>query len=207
MQHPHNCHKQLLVGLMGVQECLADWMGWQGWKQKAQEMLSIVSWALCKFYFIFYFIFLLLTKLFRYILLLTTTTTWGHHHQRQEQQQQEGRTPMTAPTPCLQAAALRVVRVRATPSNIPKWASCGLYKNSGSGEMRLMGWLWLDMIRNGKGQLVEIGMSHQIWWNILREHNWGVPSAHINFIYYVTCILECLIMLRGHARTGAYTIL
>jgi len=29
--------------------------------------------------------------------------------------------------------------VRATPSNIPKWASCGLYKNSGSGEMRLMG--------------------------------------------------------------------
>jgi len=29
--------------------------------------------------------------------------------------------------------------VRATPSNIPKQASCGLYKNSGSGEMRLMG--------------------------------------------------------------------
>jgi len=31
------------------------------------------------------------------------------------------------------------VVVRATPSKIPKWASCGLYKNSGSGEMRLMG--------------------------------------------------------------------
>jgi len=31
------------------------------------------------------------------------------------------------------------VAVRATPSNIPKWASCGLYKNSGSGEMRLIG--------------------------------------------------------------------
>ena len=29
--------------------------------------------------------------------------------------------------------------VRATPWNIPKWASCRLYKNSGSGEMRLMG--------------------------------------------------------------------
>jgi len=27
---------------------------------------------------------------------------------------------------------------RATPSNIPKQASCRLYKNSGSGEMRLM---------------------------------------------------------------------
>jgi len=26
MQHPHNHHKQLLVGLMGVQECLADQM-------------------------------------------------------------------------------------------------------------------------------------------------------------------------------------
>ena len=46
-----------------------------------------------------------------------------------------------------------------------------------------------------RGQLVEIGASHQIWWNILREHNWGVPSAHIRFIYYVTYILECLIML------------
>jgi len=29
--------------------------------------------------------------------------------------------------------------VRATLSNIPKRALCGLYKNSGSGEMRLMG--------------------------------------------------------------------
>jgi len=36
--------------------------------------------------------------------------------------------------------------------------------------------------------LVEIGMSHQIRWNILREHNWGVPSAHINFIY-VLCYI------------------
>jgi len=31
------------------------------------------------------------------------------------------------------------VTVRATPLNIPKRALCGLYKNSGSGEMRLMG--------------------------------------------------------------------
>ena len=29
--------------------------------------------------------------------------------------------------------------VRATPSKIPKWASCRLYKNSGLDEMRLMG--------------------------------------------------------------------
>jgi len=41
--------------------------------------------------------------------------------------------------------------VRATLSNIPKWASCRLYKNSGLSEMRLMGWSWLDIIRNGKG--------------------------------------------------------
>jgi len=97
--------------------------------------------------------------------------------------------------------------VRATPSKIPKQVSCRLYKNSGSGEMRFMGWLWSDTIRNGKGWLVEIGASHQIWWNILREHNWGVPSAHIKFIYYVTYILECLIVLRGRVRTGVYTIL
>jgi len=91
--------------------------------------------------------------------------------------------------------------------SIPKWASCGLYKNSGSGEIRLMGdcdWIQSGMVR---GQLVEIGMSHQIWWNILREHNWGVPSAHIMFIYYVTYILEYLIMLWGCAHTGMYTIL
>ena len=41
--------------------------------------------------------------------------------------------------------------VKATPSNIPKWASCGLYKKSGSGEMRLMVWSWSDTIRNSKG--------------------------------------------------------
>ena len=41
--------------------------------------------------------------------------------------------------------------VRATLSNIPKRASCGLYKNSGLGEMRLMGWSWSETIRNGKG--------------------------------------------------------
>jgi len=29
--------------------------------------------------------------------------------------------------------------VRATLLNILKWALCGLYKSSGSGEMRLMG--------------------------------------------------------------------
>jgi len=43
--------------------------------------------------------------------------------------------------------------------------------------------------------LVEIGASYQIRWNILREHNWGVPSAHIKFIYYVTCVIHYLIVL------------
>ena len=58
-----------------------------------------------------------------------------------------------------------------------------------------------------RGWLVEIGMSHQIRWNILREHNWGVPSVHIKFIYYVTDIVQYLIMLQGCMHTGAYTIL
>jgi len=84
-QHPHNCHEQLLVGLMGVWECLADPMGWQGWKEMAQGTLTTSLGPYVSFYPIFYFILLLLTKLFRYILLLTTTTAWGHHHQRQEQ--------------------------------------------------------------------------------------------------------------------------
>jgi len=34
---------------------------------------------------------------------------------------------------------LNAIHVRATPSKIPKRALCGLYKNSGSDEMRLMG--------------------------------------------------------------------
>ena len=76
-----------------------------------------------------------------------------------------------------------------------KWASCGLYKKSGLGEMRYDGVIMISMIRNSEGQLVEIGTSHQLWWNILREHNWGVPSVHIMFIYYVTYIIEYLIML------------
>jgi len=40
---------------------------------------------------------------------------------------------------------------KGKPSKILKQALCRLYKNSGSGEIRLMGWLWLDTIRNGKG--------------------------------------------------------
>ena len=42
---------------------------------------------------------------------------------------------------CINTISLHVDSsfVRATLSNIPKWASCGLYKNSGSSEMRLMG--------------------------------------------------------------------
>jgi len=58
-----------------------------------------------------------------------------------------------------------------------------------------------------RGWLVEIGTSHHIRWNILREHNWGVPSAHINFIYCVTYIVEYLIVPQGCTCTGMYTIL
>jgi len=32
-----------------------------------------------------------------------------------------------------------IKNVRATPSRIPKWVLCGVYKNSGLDEMRLMG--------------------------------------------------------------------
>ena len=39
---------------------------------------------------------------------------------------------------CCMEVGTKVV-VRATLSKIPKWALCGLYKNSGLDEMRLMG--------------------------------------------------------------------
>ena len=58
--------------------------------------------------------------------------------------------------------------------------------------------------------MVEIGASHQIRWNLIREHNWSVPSAHIKFIYYDIYVIHYLIMLWGHvhtAYTGMYTIL
>jgi len=53
------------------------------------------------------------------------------------------------------------------------------------GQVRWDWWCDCNQIQSGmvRGQLVEIATSHQIWWNILREHNWGVPSVHINFIY------------------------
>jgi len=111
--------------LMGMWECLADWMGWQGWKQKAQETLttSLGPYVSFLFYFLFYFF------ITRYIHTTTDNNNnmgapppspllqapacrvdgWGWGDERQEQWQQEGRTPMTAPTPCLQAAAHRVV--------------------------------------------------------------------------------------------------
>jgi len=81
-----------------------------------------------------------------------------------------------------------------------------LQEVSGSCELRLMGdhdQVWSGTVR---GQLVEIGMSHQIRWNTLREHNRGVPSAHIMFIYYDTYIVHYLIMLQGCVHTDAYTI-
>jgi len=89
------------------------------------------------------------------------------------------------------------------------WNGCCVGSTRSQGQVRWdwwcdCDWIWSGMVR---GQLVEIGMSHQIWWNILREHNWGVPSAHINFIYYVTYIVEYLLMLGGYVHTGAYTIL
>jgi len=40
------------------------------------------------------------------------------------------------------------INVRATPSNILKWAMCGLYKKSGLGEMRFDG---VIMIRYNQG--------------------------------------------------------
>jgi len=71
-----------------------------------------------------------------------------------------------------------------------------------------MVWSWSGTVRNGKGWLVEIGTSHQIRWNILREHNWGVPSVHIKFIYHVTYIVQYLIMLQcwrgGWSPQGSY---
>jgi len=53
--------------------------------------------------------------------------------------------------------------------------------------------------------LVEIGVLHQIRWNILREHNWGVHSVHIKFIYYDTYIVHYLIVLWGHAHNTKIT--
>ena len=109
--------------------------------------------------------------------------------------------------PLAQPQHFNQLLVRATPLNIPKWASCRLYKNSGLSEMRLMGWLWLDMIRNSKGV---VGWDRRISQNMVeypKRTQLGCPPAHIKFIYYVTYILEYLIMLRGCMRTGMYTIL
>jgi len=51
-----------------------------------------------------------------------------------------------------------------------------------------------------RGQLVEIGMSHQIRWNILREHDWGVPSVHIKFILcYIYCtVFDCAMGMHAY---------
>jgi len=89
------------------------------------------------------------------------------------------------------------------------WNGCRAGSTRIQGQVRWDWWGDCDWIQSGmvRGWLVEIGASHQIWWNILREHNWGVPSAHIMFIYYVTYILECLIVLWGCMHTGTYTIL
>jgi len=43
---------QLLMGSMGVRECLAGWMGQQGRKQKAQEMSTTSLGPYVSFYFI-----------------------------------------------------------------------------------------------------------------------------------------------------------
>jgi len=45
-----------------------------------------------------------------------------------------------------------------------------------------------------RGWLVEIGTSHQIRWNILREHNWGVPSAH-NLLLDCSFLCLCTFLL------------
>jgi len=89
------------------------------------------------------------------------------------------------------------------------WNGCHAGSTRIQGQVRWDWWGDCDWIQSGtiRGWLVEIGASHQIWWNILREHNWGVPSAPIKFIYYVTYILEYLIMLWGCAHTDVYKIL
>jgi len=77
--------------------------------------------------------------------------------------------------------------IRATPSNIPKQALCRLYKNSGSGEMRLMGWSWLDMIRNGKGA---VGWDRHISPNMVeypKRTQLGCPFS--SYYVYILCYI------------------
>jgi len=47
--------------------------------------------------------------------------------------------PFNAPLGNVGTSGDDMVIVRATPSYIPKWASCRLYKKSGLGEMRCDG--------------------------------------------------------------------
>jgi len=72
--------------------------------------------------------------------------------------------------------------VRETPLNILKWALCGLYKNSGSGEMGLMVWSWSDTIRNGKGA---VGWDRQggISWGFI---NTWKPSHKYIILHYLS---------------------
>jgi len=63
------------------------------------------------------------------------------------------------------------------------------------GSTRIQGWVRWDWWGNCdqtwsgtvRGVVVEIGASHQIQWNILREHNWGVPSS--SYYVYILCYI------------------
>ena len=85
--------------------------------------------------------------------------------------------------------------IRATLLNIPKQALCGLYK-----KLRV-GWDEIDgviMIRNSKGA---VGWDRHVTPNKVeypKRTQLGCPIIHIKFIYYVTYLVQYLIMLQGH---------
>jgi len=91
----------------------------------------------------------------------------------------------SCPHPLL--SRILTIPVRATPSKIPKRASCGLYKNSGSGEMRLMGWSWSDTIRNGKGV---VGWDRRVSPNMVeypKRTQLGCPFS--SYEVYILCYI------------------
>jgi len=91
--------------------------------------------------------------------------------------------------------------VRATPLRIPKWVSCGLYKNSGSDEVRLMGWSWLDTIRNGKGA---VGWDRRVSPNMVEYPKRIQLGCPLSLYYvYMLCYIYCRVFDHA-AGTHAY---
>ena len=93
------------------------------------------------------------------------------------------------------------VFVRATPSRIQKQVSCRLYKNSGLDEMRLMGWLWSDTIRNGKGA---VGWDKHVSPNMVEYPKRTQLGCPLSLYYvYILCYIYCRVF--DHATgTHAY---